>query len=243
MENTQSISETGHAINVANFETLITVCIGHGAVYNPVNPAIQVPQLQAKLLLAQQKLNATVAQKAVFNTAVNERIEAFSNLEVLCTQVYNAFAVSGATPLDISDLQTINKKIQGQSKKKATASPGTPAPAEVSTSQQSYDSKLNFFTNFIQYLQAKPIYNPNENHLKMPILQTKLAYMTLKNQNVDTAVFSYNQSLNDRNDELYNPTLGLVQTSKEVKKYAKSIFGATSPEYKQLNSIEFKVLK
>lgn len=243
METTQSISETGHAINVANFETLITVCLGHGVIYNPVNTAIQIPQLQAKLLLAQQKLNATAGQRAVFNTATNERIEAFSNLEVLCTQAYNAFAVSGATPLDISDLQTINKKIQGPSKKRTTATPGNSTQAEVSTSQQSYDSKLNFFTNFIQYLQAKPVYNPNESYLKIPILQTKLAYMTEKNQNVDTATFAYNQSLNDRNDELYNPTLGLVQTSKEVKKYAKSVFGASSPEYKQINSIEFKALK
>lgn len=243
METKRSYSETGHAINVANFETLITVCTGHGAIYNPVNPAIQIPQLQAKLLLAQQKLNATAAQKAVVNTAINERIEAFSNLEVVCTQAYNAFAVSGASPLDISDLQTINKKIQGPSKKKATATPDNPTPSEVSTSQQSYDSKLNFFTNFIQYLEAKPIYNPNESRLRPSELRTKRDQMEIKNKNVDEAFFTYYQSLNDRNEEFYNPTSGIVQLSKDVKKYAKSIFGASNPAYKQINSIEFKALK
>ncbi|MFN3754797.1 hypothetical protein [Flavobacterium sp.] len=242
METTQSTSETGHAINVANFETLITACLGHGAIYNPVNTAIQVPQLQAKLLLAQQKLNTTALQKSILNTAINERIEAFKGLEVLCTQVTNAFAVSGATDLDVSDLQTINKKIQGAKQKKATPTPENPTPLQVSNSQQSYDSKINFFTNFIQFVETKPIYSPNETTLSVATLQSKLAEMILKNQRVDVATFDYNQSLNARNDEFYNPTSGLVQLSKDIKKYAKSIFGAASPSYKQINSIEFKAL-
>lgn len=238
-----STSETGHGINVANFETLITACVGHGAVYNPVNPAIQVLQLQAKLLLAQQKLNATASQKTILNAAINERIEAFKGLEVLCTQAYNAFSVSGASALDVSDLQTINKKIQGAAKKKIAESTENPTSAEVSNSQQSYDSKINFFTNLIQFVEAKPIYNPNETALKVVTLQAKLAEMTLKNQRVDVATFDYNQSLNTRNDEFYNPTSGLVQLSKDIKKYCKSVFGASSPTYKQINSIEFKALK
>ena len=67
--------------------------------------------------------------------------------------------------------------------------------------------------------------------------------MDLKNKNVDEAFFTFNQDINARNDEMYNPTTGLVQTSKDVKKYARSIFGSSSPQFKQLNSIEFKVIK
>lgn len=239
-----STSEKGHAINVANFNTLITTCTGHAAIYNPVNVLIQVPQLQVKHDASKQKLNLTESKKALLSTAINERIIAFSDLETLCTQVTNAFAVSGTPALDIEDLKTINKKIQGPSKKKTTnPSPENPTPNQISTSQQSFDSKLNFFKNFIQYLESKPIYNPNEVPLKTPELQAKYDKMNLKNQNVDTALFNYNTTLNDRNNEMYNPTLGLVQTSKEVKKYARSIFKSTSPEFKQLNGIEFKYFK
>ena len=47
----------------------------------------------------------------------------------------------------------------------------------------------------------------------------------------------------DRNQTLYNPLTGLVQTSKEVKQYVKSVFGANSPQYKQVSGLEFKVIK
>jgi ribosomal protein S11 len=238
-----STSETGHAINLANFQTLITYCSGYGATYNPVIDAIKIRQLQAKYDLASQKLSEAAAKKALLNTAVNERIVGFEGLEILCTKVTNAFAVSGATIGDIKDLQTINKKIQSPAKKKTPVSKEGTEGDSISTSQQSYDSKINFFINFIQFLEAKPTYEPNEVELKVPALQTKLEGMQEKNANYDNAFFNYNQQLNSRNNEMYNPTTGLVQASKDVKKYIRSVFGASSPQFKQLNSIEFKVLK
>lgn len=237
-----STSEVGHAINVANFNTLITYCTGYGAVYNPAIDVIKLPQLQTKYDLAKQKLNQAEAKKGLLNTAINERKEAFDGLEILCTKVTNAFAVSGASATDVKDLQTINKKIQGSEKKKAKVLKDGEGEG-ISTSQQSYDSKINFFINFIQFLEAKPIYKPNEEELKIPALQAKLVIMEAKNAAYDEALFNYNQELNGRNDEMYNPTTGLVQVSKDVKKYAKSIFGASSPQFKQLNQLEFKVVK
>ena len=239
---TTSTSITGHAINLANFNTLITFCTGHGAVYKPTLNSIKVEALQAKYDAVKGKLAEAEAKKTTFNTATNERITAFQNLEQLCTKATNAFAVSGAAEPEVKDLQTINKKIQGPSKKKATPTPENPS-AGVSTSQQSYDNKLNFFANFIQFLQAKPVYNPNETELQTANLQAKWTDMDVKNKNVDDALFMMNQAINARQEEMYNPTTGLVQLSKDVKKYARSVFGASSPEYRQINSIEFRVIK
>ncbi len=42
-----STSETGHAINVANFEDLISYCIGYGGSYNPVKLALQIVAARA----------------------------------------------------------------------------------------------------------------------------------------------------------------------------------------------------
>lgn len=238
-----STSETGHNINLANFSTLITYCTGYGAIYNPAIDAIKIPQLQTKYDLSKQKLNFGEAKRALLNTAINERIAAFDGLEILCTKVTNAFSVSGASDADIKDLKTINAKIQSPGKKKTVVSKEGTTQQGISTSQQSYDSKINFFINFIQYLETKPFYKPNEDELKVPALQSKLAEMEATNANVDAAFFNFNQSLNDRNNEMYNPTTGLVQASKDVKKYARSIFGTNSPEYHQLNSIAFQVIK
>ena len=44
-----STSETGHAKNVANFETLISFCAGYGATYNPSKANLKVPALQTQL--------------------------------------------------------------------------------------------------------------------------------------------------------------------------------------------------
>lgn len=238
-----STSEVGHAINVANFQTLITYCTGYGNTYDPVNDAIKIPKLQAKYDLAKQKLNDTEAKKVLLNTAINERMAAFDGLETLCTKVLNAFAVSGASQEDINDLTEINKKIQGSGKKKQAAAKDGTQSQGISTSQQSYDSKINFFLNFIHFLEAKPTYKPNENELKTVTLQIKLNEMETKNSAFDSALFNYDQERNVRNNEMYNPTTGMIALAKDVKKYAKSIFGASSPQYQQLNSLSFKVFK
>lgn len=46
--NRSSVSEKGHAKNVANFETEIAFCIGYGANYIPANPNLEISNLQAK---------------------------------------------------------------------------------------------------------------------------------------------------------------------------------------------------
>ncbi len=47
------MAETGHAKNVANFETMTSFVIGYGAAYNPSNMDIQLTNLEIKLAAAQ----------------------------------------------------------------------------------------------------------------------------------------------------------------------------------------------
>ena len=51
------MAETGHAKNVANFETMISFCIGYGTDYKPSNAALEVAQLQAALAAAQAAID------------------------------------------------------------------------------------------------------------------------------------------------------------------------------------------
>ena len=77
----------------------------------------------------------------------------------------------------------------------------------------------------------------------MATLQTKLTELQAKNTNLINAYTGYSNAMIDRNQTLYNPLTGLVQTSKEVKQYVKSVFGANSPQYKQVSGLEFKIRK
>lgn len=53
----KSVSETGHAKNVANFQDLISFCEGHGATYNPSKESLKVAQLKALYQEAIDKYN------------------------------------------------------------------------------------------------------------------------------------------------------------------------------------------
>ena len=242
-----STSETGHAKNIANFQDLISFCQGYGETYNPTKESLKLPQLQSLYQEAQDKLNATKSQKTLFDHATNERRNAFSNLKPLSTKIVNAFAVSGADSLAVNNAKSVNKKLQGSTSKKeesiTTKTETTEVAKTISTSQQSYDRLIDHFANMIQVLEQNTIYAPNENDLKLASLQTKLTELQSKNTNLINAYTSYSNAMIDRNQTLYNPLTGLVQIAKEVKQYVKSIFGATSPQYKQVTALEFKVIK
>jgi hypothetical protein len=238
-----SVSEVGHAKNSANLQDLISFCQGYGAVYNPTKSSLTIASLQTLYQTSLTGLNTTKTQKTSFDNATNERKNAFAPLKPLATKIVNAFAVSGVDTLAVANAKTVNKKLQGSRKKPATATTETPTTTGISTSQQSYDRLIDHFANLIEVLQQNTLYNPNESDLKVAALQAKLEELQTKNSNLINAYTQYSNAMIQRNQILYNPLAGLVQTTKEVKQYVKSIFGANSPQYKQVSGLEFKVIK
>lgn len=156
-------------------------------------------------------------------------------------------SVSGADNLAIADAKTVNKKLQGTTSKKSTTEEtntvNAPSTNSISTSQQSYDRLIDHFANLIQVVEQNTNYTPNETELQVASLQTKLTELQTKNTNLINTYTGYSNAMIERNQTLYNPLTGLVQTSKEVKQYVKSVFGANSPQYKQVSGLEFKVIK
>lgn len=244
-----STSETGHAKNIANFQDLISFCEGYGATYNPTKDSLKIPQLKTLYQTSQDKLNAAKTQKTNFDNATNDRRNAFTDLKPLATKIVNAFAVSGADTLAQNNLKAVNKKLQGSTeaaKKPAAMVNGLPPAGELkgaSTSQQSYDRLIDHFSNAIEILEQNTVYAPNETNLQVDSLKEKRTELQTRNTALINAYTSYSNSLIDRNQTLYNPMTGIVQTAKEVKQYVKSIFGATSPQYKQISGLEFKIRK
>lgn len=243
----KSKSETGHLLNIANFQDLISFCQGYGTAYNPAKDSLKIPQLQALYQNASDRFNSTKLQKTAFDNATNERKNAFKDLKPFTTKIVNAFAVSGADTLAVNNLKSVNKKMQGSSGKKEstvnTENSAHPVTNTISTSQQSYDRLIDHFANLIVVLEQNTVYNPNENDLKVASLKAKLNDLQTKNTNLINVYTTYSNALIERNQILYDASTGLVQTSKEVKQYIKSVFGATSPQYKQISKLEFKVRK
>lgn len=241
-----STSETGHAKNVANFQQLIAFVIAFGATYNPSKNALKLPQLVALKAEADTKLAEVVAKNTAYNNKVNERQAAFSGLKSLSTRVVNALQSTDASDQIIKDAKGFNKKMQGirSSPLPSGGSEGeisnTPAPTTISTSQQSYTQQIQHLAGLISVLESEPSYAPNETDLQIATLVAKQNELTTKNNEVATAYANISNARIARNATLYNSENSLFEVASDVKKYLKSIFGASSPEFAQVKSIEFK---
>lgn len=244
-----TIYETGHIKNVANLEDLISFCTGYGATFNPSKASIQLAALNALLTSCKAAIDDVRAKVTDFNNATNARQLAFANLKTLATKLINALAATDALDTTIDDAKSINRKIQGKraSKKKTPTfsdpeNPGTPDEKTISSSQQSYDQMTEHFAKLISLLQSEPTYTPNEADLQIAALNAILTNMTTTNTAVINAYTALSNSRIKRNDLLYKKNTGLHDIAQEVKMYIKSIFGATSPQYKQVSGIKFSKL-
>ena len=241
--NKKIVSEVGHAKDVANFRELISYCTAYGATYNPSKTALQLPSLNTLLASAQAEISNVATAKNVFDTITGDRQIAFEPLKPLATKIYNALSVTDATDQTLADAKTINNKLQG---KRANTTPQAPNPENgnpqsntVSVSRQSYDSLTENFSSLIDLVSSIPSYTPNEADLNVASLTTFRDNLQTANTNVINAEVAYSNARISRDNLLYSKDTGLVDVAMDVKNYVKSIFGATSPQYKQVSGIKF----
>ena len=240
-----STSEVGHAKNVANFQDLIAFVEGYGTNYNPSKNSLKLPQLTTLFTDSGTALQHVVTKNTEYNNAVNSRAAAFDDLRPLSTRLVNAFETTDASKENIDDAKGFNRKLQGKraSKIEQPVDPTQEPPKTISSSQQSYDQLIQHFAGLISVLDSEPSYAPNEIELKTTTLKDKLIDLKDKNNKVATAYTAVSNSRIDRNKKLYKENSGLVDTATEVKKYIKSVYGATSPEFAQVKGIAFNIIK
>lgn len=245
-----STTETGHAKNVANFEDLISFCTGYGTAYNPSKASIKLPALNTQFTSAKNSLTTINTLLPPSTNAINARDIVFSPLSKLITRITNAVDASSVPKQVVADVKTIARKLQGKrgSDKLPTIvdDPNTPedeSQKSISASQMSFDQRIENMDKLIQLLSAQTGYAPNETDLKVTTLTTLLGDMKTKNTAVINALTPLSNARIARNTILYATGTGLVDIAGEVKKYVKSVFGGTSPQYKQVSGLKFTKVK
>jgi hypothetical protein len=241
-----SNSEVGHAKNVANFQDLIAFVEGYGPTYNPSKTSLTAEQLTALHATASASLQNVINLKTAHDDAVNSRAAAFAQLPPLSTRLVNALEATDASQEKIDDAKGYNRKIQGQrapKKEEEPLDPNQPAPRRISASQQSYDQLIQHFEGLISVLASEPSYAPNETELQITSLQARAQDLSNKNNQEASADTAVSNARLERNRILYQENTGLVDTALDVKKYVKSLFGASSAEYNQIKGIKFKKYK
>jgi len=244
-----STSETGHARNVANFDELISFVTGYGTAYNPSKATIKLAALQTLAASAKNAINAVNAALPAYSNAVAAREVAFLPLSKLSTRILNALKATDTTTQVDESATTLIRKIQGKratpkltGEEKAAAKAAGTETKEVSSSQMSYDSRLDSLDKLLKLLSSITLYVPNEADLKVTALTTLYTDLKTKNAAVIAATTPLSNARISRNDILYKANTGLVDIASDTKTYLKSIYGATSPQYKQVSKLAFKAV-
>ena len=241
-----SKSESGHPINVANFDEMISYVTGYGTIYNPSKSSIKLVALQTIATNVKTATTAVNSALPAYSNAVSAREVGFDPLSKLTTRIINALKATDTTTQVDDSAVTLARKIQGtrakakktEAEKTALATEGT-VVTENSSSQMSYDNRLESFDKLIKLLASVALYAPNEADLKVTALTTYYNDLKAKNAAVIAASVPLSNARISRNDILYKTNTGLVDIAFDVKVYVKSVFGATSPQYKQISKLKF----
>jgi hypothetical protein len=241
-----SITETGHAKNVANFERLLTDITALGTSYNPSKASIKLTALNTLFTNAKTAIINVNTAESTYKNAITAREVAFASLGKFVTRVNNALKASDSTQQIDENAMSLVRKLQGrraapkktEEEKTAIVAEGK-AVKEISSSQMSFDNRLDNFDKLIKLLTTVPAYAPNETDLKLTNLTTLYTDLKAKNTAVISSEIPLTNARIARNELIYKPDTGMIDLTVSIKSYIKSLYGATSPQYKALSKIKF----
>ena len=234
-----SVSETGNAKNVANLQKL-TEQVTVYTLYNPPVENLTVASLQTLYTTASAKLTEVEDKRLANKNAIALRQSTFENLKPACTKIINHLDILGLSEGTLDQAKSLNRTIQGGKKKTIIPPDENGEPNNtVSTSRQSYTQMAENFGILLQLLATISTYNPNEDDLKLTNLTTYQESLVSSTQSVDQTEAELNAKIIERDQILYADGTGLYTIAQNVKKYVKSLYGATSPEYSNVSAIKF----
>jgi hypothetical protein len=224
---------------VANFGKLISFTREMGAAYQPSHPELQLTALEGLLAKARQSLGNAMQAKLKYDDAVIARSECFSNLKALGMRVANQLSVSAVPDGKVEDAFSLNKKLTGRRIGK-TAANAEGAVVTRSVSQQSFDSRTDFFEKLLALVSAEATYMPNEADLKVEALRAKADDMKMCNQKVVQSAQQWRLALDERDRMLYEGKACLVGCAAAIKRYIKSVNGGSSPFYRAVRGLRIR---
>lgn len=231
-------TEMGYHNNAANFKALIQYVTNWSTQYNPSKTTITITALEDADQATDLALQEVQTQKANLIVAVNDRQIAFGAIPKLATRIVNAMDATDIPDLLIKDARGILAKIRGTSSRKSKDiqpdEQGNVSNNTISTSRRSYDSILENYSMLLTIVEQQADYQPNENDLKINTLKALLPQLHTLNNAVNEGVILLANARYERDAAFYMPNTGILPRVRDVKAYAKSIFGADSRQYKLL---------
>lgn len=241
MKKTKSRSEVGNNKNAANFIALTQILEEMGTMYNPANTNIAMSSLtpfQENLTIAISNFNL---KKPVYTNAVVDRETVIAGMGKKSSRILNSFMSLSIPKGDKENAASIVRKIRGD-KRPAKVDPNKADAITISTSQMSYDSRIANFEVLIGFISSHPQYAPNEADITISALQDYYQELKALTQAVNAAGNAVITAKQERNDILYNGPINVIELSREIKAYLKSIGEPAKPFYKAAVRLKFRDL-
>jgi hypothetical protein len=239
-----SQTESGINTYTAHFRLLINICKGFGDSYSPRNSALETAALETQLTAVQTYINLVDTLIPVWLTAVGVRQNTFAPIAPLTTRVQATAIVLDLPATIITRIRETVRKIRGVRSHRLTDKDTTGADGEqvkhVSVSQTSFNEKIEHFNQLIDLVASQPAYNPAETDLSVASMIMLLNSMRESNNAVMAATVPLTAARQERDILLFAPGTGMTDTALLVKEYVKAIFGASSPQYREVHHIKFR---
>jgi len=236
-----STTETGHAKNIANLNTLNNINAAFGAKYNPGNKAYSLASMQELYTTSKGLQSDANTQRGIFEPFQNARTVEFKDAQKLARRFRTAAKTCGAGKEFYTDVNKIVTKIIGERAEKAK--PTETDPSGTSASQTSFDNMVNHWDGLAKMLAGETRYTPNETDLTVAAATAKAAALDKTNSDVSKAAPNFNNAIIARNKALYTEDTGLCAVAQGSKDYVRQVFGFSSPEFKQVTKLVFKIVK
>lgn len=245
------INETGHAKNVVKFQKLKGFALAYGDKYNPSQKWLALKQLDTIAENAAAEISTHATAMQTLSNNINERRILYKAVRPLLSRLYANLKSSKAPKETLSDAMGFIKKIRGirarQLKAVKPVDGDAAATKEIedthSAAQTSYSNIARHLEGLNGVLASYKNYNPNETELQTATVTTLINTLTEANNAVDTSFIAASYSRINRNKIIYTDTNSMFTTAQEVKDYIKSVFGAASPQYRQVSAITFRALQ
>lgn len=212
--------------------------------YKPSNPLLSVAVLEAQYAAALAAVEDIPVKLHPHKININKRQEIIAEAVARVRRSRSILKSSGATAKEVEDAMTIIRKVLGQRLKPAVQdNPNTPeneALQSHSAAQLSYDSVTQNVRSLGEYLGNVNAYAPNEAEFKPGALTGLADQLQSSSDAVNASSVPVFNVRRVRDELLYTNPDAVYVTARAAKEYYKGLYGAGSPQFKQISGLEFK---
>lgn len=231
-----------HVESVQAFEKLMGICTGLEGSYVPGQQNLQVSGMKSTLAKTRLAMEEVVRAQIVYETACGKRERLYEEVSKLTSRVYHVLKSSGCNTLDLEDAARHSRQVRAAypRRKKVTR----PAGAEEVKTRTfgfggDYANRAQAFGMLIRLVSIRPLYQPNEEGLKVEGLWQTLQQIKDANQELMDAEIKLSSARAQRNGYMYLEENSLVRTARAARHYIRGIFGLQSIAHQQVSRLTF----